>query len=493
MSELKFASVNEALQHLADLTGKCIKVAFAKPSEEDYEWANNYLNEGKKINYNNYLFLDVTGRFGEYFTLWRFIQGPHGIKLNYKKNVATDFKRAIESLKKDFSNQYIEIYTDKNELPHTRNEFDFPFGKYRNENMFDVKNKDPKYIGWFGARSKEEGMSDFINGEVVKNPYNGRFVRRKLSDKQETFIQNFKEMYEAYDLERHGVTKENKEERSTENKSKFNDLLEALKKSALNSSSNFVNDFIKKIENGADPTTFSDKVINILAKIYSEQFDKSERGKKFSEMYARLTGKDIEEVKESEFEESGKYKRELEFIGSDQRRTPYGITNIYSFKDEKGNKYNSMTSKSFNFDSGKKYNIQFIFKQIGNINKDGSKLYYIKNIKVASLLRFASTNEALQYLANVTGKRVKVAVTMEDKFQEADEYEKGEKAYMKRKYGEPIKLDTNKSFSDLEDEINAAFKDYSYWGMAGKPTFEVDGMEIKGTLKEILSEVQNII
>jgi len=82
---------------------------------------------------------------------------------------------------------------------------------------------------------------------------------------------------------------------------------------------------------------------------------------------------------------------------------------------------------------------------------------------------------------------------MEDKFQEADEYEKGEKAYMKRKYGEPIKLDTNKSFSDLEDEINAAFKDYSYWGMAGKPTFEVDGMEIKGTLKEILSEVQNII
>lgn len=341
--------------------------------QDDYDWADNYLNNGledSKRNWDYYYYLDVTGRLSAYYTLWMFSKyNPKHI--TYIQNISMDFKKAVINLKQRFPNKHIEILSTNSKLPHLRNEFDFPFGKYINKNLYDVAKTDKKYIMW--AAGENNDFISHLNIEVVKNPYTQKYTLRKLNNKQLSFINNLKAIGDVLKLEKHGVTNDNKSEKVNINLVKFKDLLNVLKSKYQTP---FVKDYIFKIENGADTTTFSEKVNSILADLYSKSFTSND---KFNEMFKILSGKN---AKISKFEIGKKYESELKFFKLEKTRNQFNGNedNIYIFLDNNENKFINYTSVNLPIELDKKYKILFTYKKYSLYK--GEQCHFIKNLKI---------------------------------------------------------------------------------------------------------------
>jgi len=356
-------------------------------SQVDYDWAQEYLNKNvpeetlKQV--NMYYILDVSGRHREYITLWQYTKviSPDAKPLIFQQNLSKNFKNAVIKAKELYPNSRIVVDDGNVKSPLKRDEFLFPFGKYRNQNIFDIAetNDGLKYIAWLLMPSKERGFSDFRNIDVVKNPYTKNLTLKNHTERELRFIKTLEEVLFSRNLEvKHNVNKDNKDELININNNKFKDLLDVLKKSSNNSP--FISDFIRKIESGADTSTFSEKVNNILSDIYSKSFPKEMKFQKYNEMFSKLTNKTLNTVN-STYEIGKRYVEVLECTYNKGVETPYGSAMEIRFINDDGIEFITVTKSYFeNIDTGVKSKISFIIKDIKT--KNGKIFYYIKNIKV---------------------------------------------------------------------------------------------------------------
>jgi hypothetical protein len=355
-------------------------------TQEDYKWANEYLNGDRIKNDKDYYILDITGKQGVYYTFWHYIQQPEGMmalsNLRYVQNMAMDFKRAIKAIKEKFPNKKRWVVIDNgttNDLL-LRNAFMFPFGKYKNQDLRDVAKINPGYIKW--ATNRNEEYPDVMNIEVTKNYRSGQLSVRRFNNKELSFVKNLKEFRLSMDLESLGVNKSNRDEREQNNKEKFADLLRVLNRKNANGGSSFISNFITKIERGADTTKFSDKVNSILADIYGKSFDNAQVFQKTDEMLSLLTGKEIKTTTELNIENGQKYTFNLKLINTDEIEGLYGHSDIYMFNDDKGNLFVTYTTAAYDLKIGGSYDILFTLKNKGRFR--GEKCYFIKRMKILS-------------------------------------------------------------------------------------------------------------
>ena len=77
--------------------------ALRQPSAQEIEEAEKYLEEGKDPNWDyklGYFYIDVTGKYSVYYTLWRWNPNHDAHMNRYICNLSTDLTTAVEKAKK---------------------------------------------------------------------------------------------------------------------------------------------------------------------------------------------------------------------------------------------------------------------------------------------------------------------------------------------------------------------------------------------------------
>ncbi len=128
------------------------KTSLIEPSDQEIKWAENYLEEGIDPSFNKdigYFYIDVSGKYSVYYTLWRFNPNNKTIS-NFITNLSTDFKTAVEKAKKASGRIpiFIDRYGTKSGLFKATKAEIITFGKYRGKTLGDIFVEDPKYIIW---------------------------------------------------------------------------------------------------------------------------------------------------------------------------------------------------------------------------------------------------------------------------------------------------------------------------------------------------------
>lgn len=123
--------------------------ALRQPSAQEIEEAEKYLEEGKDPNWDyklGYFYIDVTGKYSVYYTLWR--ESPRNT--HFITNLSTDFQTAVEKAKKAAGR--IPVIIDrtgtKAGLFQAAKAEILTFGKHRGESLGDIFVNDPQYLTW---------------------------------------------------------------------------------------------------------------------------------------------------------------------------------------------------------------------------------------------------------------------------------------------------------------------------------------------------------
>ena len=162
-----------------------------KPSDQEIEEAEKYLEKGIDSDWdykNGYFFVDITGRYSVYYTLWRY----NIMNNKFITNLSTDFQTAIQKAKKAAGRVPIVIDrtgTKAGLFNATKAEI-LTFGKYRGKTLGDVFVEDPKYILYLSQNniSKSNEMSEKI--EYYKNLYFETITKKNIEESPSQFIGN---------------------------------------------------------------------------------------------------------------------------------------------------------------------------------------------------------------------------------------------------------------------------------------------------------------
>ena len=139
--------------------------ALTQPSDKEVEDAENYLQEDKDPNWDykfGYFYIDVSGRYSVYYTLWRAsLKDTHFIS-----NLSTDFQTAVEKAKK--ASGRIPVIIDrlgtKAGLFQAAKAEILTFGKHRGKTIGDVFVEDPQYVVWLSKNDK--GKSEIMTDKI---------------------------------------------------------------------------------------------------------------------------------------------------------------------------------------------------------------------------------------------------------------------------------------------------------------------------------------
>lgn len=137
-----------------------------QPTDQEVQDAEKYLEEGKDPDWDykdGYFFIDVSGRYSVYYTLWRYSK----INNHFITNLSTDFQTAVEKAKK--ASGRIPVIIDSTGtkaglFQAAKNEI-LTFGRHRGKTIGDIFVEDPKYILWLN-HGYEGGLSDVIREKV---------------------------------------------------------------------------------------------------------------------------------------------------------------------------------------------------------------------------------------------------------------------------------------------------------------------------------------
>lgn len=162
-------------------------------TDQEFELASQLVDEhNQKVGESKRIFVvDTTGAKRCYFTLYRFNTGPGSPHVNpytYLRNLSLDL---VEAVKKVATGRGLPIllYSGDNRLPERFNADQISFGKYKGQTLFEVYEKDPRYVVWLaknytGKRNQfleiATGLSDLyfqtlseINRETCKSVWVG--------------------------------------------------------------------------------------------------------------------------------------------------------------------------------------------------------------------------------------------------------------------------------------------------------------------------------
>lgn len=138
-----------------------------QPTDDEIKKAEEYLEKGIDVDWdfkNGHFFIDVTGRYSVYYTLWKeSLRSCHFIS-----NLSTDFMTAVEKAKKAAGRIPVIIDrtgTKAGMFQAAKSEI-FSFGKHRGKTVGEVFVADPQYIVWL-SKDNYQG-NDPIMIEKIK-------------------------------------------------------------------------------------------------------------------------------------------------------------------------------------------------------------------------------------------------------------------------------------------------------------------------------------
>ena len=135
-----------------------------QPSNEEIEQAEKILEEGADPSWDKslgYFYIDVSGRYSVYYTLWRFNPKNRYSITNFITNLSIDFMTAIKKAKKAAGRVpvIIDKFGTQAGLFQAAKAEIITFGKHRGQTLGDVFVENPQYIMWlyknYDGRSPE--------------------------------------------------------------------------------------------------------------------------------------------------------------------------------------------------------------------------------------------------------------------------------------------------------------------------------------------------
>ncbi len=139
-----------------------------QPTDDEVKEAEEYLEKGIDADWDykaGYFFIDISGRYSVYYTLWReSLRDCHFIS-----NLSTDFMTAVEKAKKAAGR--IPVLVDRTGtkagmFQAAKSEI-FSFGKHRGQTIGEVFVENPQYIAWLNKGNNYTG-NDPIMKEKIK-------------------------------------------------------------------------------------------------------------------------------------------------------------------------------------------------------------------------------------------------------------------------------------------------------------------------------------
>jgi hypothetical protein len=126
-----------------------------QPTDDEIKDAEEYLEKGIDSDWdykNGYFFIDITGRYSVYYTLWKI--SP--LDSHFITNLSTDFQTAVQKAKK--ATGRIPVLIDrtgtKAGLFQAAKDEIVTFGTHRGETLGDIFATDPQYIVWLSKKYK---------------------------------------------------------------------------------------------------------------------------------------------------------------------------------------------------------------------------------------------------------------------------------------------------------------------------------------------------
>ena len=160
-----------------------------QPSDDEIEWAEKYLEEGKDPDWDytlGYFFIDISGKYHVYYTLWK--QGK--LNINFITNLSTDFETAIEKAKK--ATGRIPVVIDrtgtKAGLFKAAQAEILTFGKYRGKTLGDVFVEDPKYIVWLSKNYDGKSVERAEKIKYYTDLYYETITKKNLEESKSQHI-----------------------------------------------------------------------------------------------------------------------------------------------------------------------------------------------------------------------------------------------------------------------------------------------------------------
>lgn len=181
-----------------DFIKEGIKSSITEPTDEEVQKAEDYLKEGIDPSWNiqefGYFYIDVSGKYSVYYTLWRFkpSKSAYVNPFNFITNLSTDFMTAVQKAKKvagrvpviidRYGTQAGMFRASKSEL--------LSFGKYRGKTLGEVFVEDPQYILWLSKNydGKSQERKEKIN--YYKDLYFETLTKKNLEESKSQFIGN---------------------------------------------------------------------------------------------------------------------------------------------------------------------------------------------------------------------------------------------------------------------------------------------------------------
>ena len=192
-------------QHINEAKSKIAKIAkmssLIQPSDQEVEEAEKYLEQGSDPTWDpklGYFYLDVSGKYSVYYTLWRY----NIMNNRFITNLSTDFQTAIQKAKKAAGRVPIVIdrYGTKAGLFNAAVADILTFGKYRGSTLGDVFVEDPKYILYLSQNLEGKSKEWIEKIEYYKNLYFETITKKNQEESPSQFIGNIgdKITIEAY-------------------------------------------------------------------------------------------------------------------------------------------------------------------------------------------------------------------------------------------------------------------------------------------------------
>lgn len=124
------------------------------PTDDEIKEVEEYLSKNVDPDWDikkfGYFYIDVSGKYSVYYTLWRWNPNYYANMNRYISNLSTDLTTAVEKAKKAAGRVPIIIdrYGTQAGLFKAAKAEILTFGKYRGKSLGDIFVEDPKYIMW---------------------------------------------------------------------------------------------------------------------------------------------------------------------------------------------------------------------------------------------------------------------------------------------------------------------------------------------------------
>ena len=160
-----------------------------QPTTQEIEEAEKYLEESKDPDWDfklGYFYIDVSGRYSVYYTLWR--DSPR--ETHFITNLSTDFNTAVEKAKK--ASGRIPVIIDrtgtKAGLFQAAKAEILTFGKYRGKTIGDIFVEDPQYIAWLSKNFKGNNAETQNRLNYYTELYFDTITKRNQEDSKSQFV-----------------------------------------------------------------------------------------------------------------------------------------------------------------------------------------------------------------------------------------------------------------------------------------------------------------